>query len=158
MLPDVQSFSCQQFWRRELLIGKQLRQVAENLMNEVLDNEISKTKKYKQIQDTNDNPKWLTVGYDTLLQIQREKKLQNMSVPIITGDHQKQWKPMELLIFLRSSITYSHLSKVYAEAIMANDDSLMRAILSHKMTNKKKGQLPDKIIELLTHLACRSDA
>ena len=39
-----------------MLIGKQLRQVAENLMNEVLDNEISKTKKYKQIQDTNDNP------------------------------------------------------------------------------------------------------
>ena len=59
-LPDLQSFSRQQFQRIESLIGKHLREVADSSMKRALYKEILSIKQFKK-QHTDDNPTGLTV-------------------------------------------------------------------------------------------------
>ena len=62
-LPNLQSFSKQQFTRIELRIGKYLREVAGTSMRESLVAEIEKTKK-ECTKQTRENETGLTIGYD----------------------------------------------------------------------------------------------
>ena len=67
-LPNLQSFSRKQYRRIELLLGKYLRETADESMTEMLELEIEQTQQFKQepIQDwrTIDNPTGLTLSFD----------------------------------------------------------------------------------------------
>ena len=67
-LPNLRSFSHQQYYRIECLIGKYLREIAQDSMEEALTEELRLTKQYKKENNIENNEhgnlSGLTTGYD----------------------------------------------------------------------------------------------
>ena len=192
-LPNLQSFCKTQFKRIEGLIGKYLRKVAADSMDEALDNEVCITQKHKNIiprdWKTTDEAIGLTVSYDmgwskrssgntydslsghaffvgvhsrqiiaakvtskkcTVCSCAEEKGVEPPDHDCPRNYHGSS-KAMEAdgALSLVKELDTKSKSKLYVESFVTDDDTSIRAMLSHynNDSGKRKGKLPDHIPE-----------